>query len=136
MEKKMEKIKSIKETTFKPKGSEWTDYEGYEIVTSKQTILLGIQGGQSCCEQYGYFMTEDNLNDFVGANLRNVVLTDKGLNKVAQDQANDIYDGGIMFVNLETSRGTLQFVAYNSHNGYYGHDACVVSTQLNHSECL
>jgi len=30
----------------------------------------------------------------------------------------------------------LQFVAYNCHNGYYGHDALVQSEQLNYSECL
>ncbi len=41
-----------------------------------------------------------------------------------------------MFVNLETNVGLLQFVAYNSHNGYYGHDAVLVSKQLNLTEAL
>ena len=44
--------------------------------------------------------------------------------------------GGAMFVNLETSEGLLQFVAYNAHNGYYGHEAVLVSKQLNHEERL
>jgi hypothetical protein len=41
-----------------------------------------------------------------------------------------------MFVNVETDRGTLQFVLYNSHNGYYGHKARVVSEQLKREEYL
>jgi hypothetical protein len=39
-------------------------------------------------------------------------------------------------VNIDTDRGQLQFVAYNEHNGYYGHNAVVVSKQLTHEECL
>ncbi len=35
-----------------------------------------------------------------------------------------------MFVNLETNKGTLQFVAYNEHNGHYGHEAKVTCKQL------
>ena len=41
-----------------------------------------------------------------------------------------------MFVNVETDKGLLQFVAYNEHNGYYGHEACVISKHLNESEYL
>lgn len=32
-----------------------------------------------------------------------------------------------MFINVETTRGLLQFAAYNEHNGYYGHDVLLVS---------
>ena len=32
-----------------------------------------------------------------------------------------------MFVNINTSNGALQFAAYNEHNGYYGHEAVVIS---------
>ena len=45
-------------------------------------------------------------------------------------------EGGVMFVNLETDMGTLQFVAYNEHNGYYGHEAKVQCTKLTHAEHL
>ena len=41
-----------------------------------------------------------------------------------------------MFVDIVTDRGVLQFVAYNIHNGYYGHEAKVISTQLEHNETL
>jgi hypothetical protein len=41
-----------------------------------------------------------------------------------------------MFVNIDTSRGRLQFVAYNAHNGYYSHEATVSSKQLHYDTSL
>lgn len=41
-----------------------------------------------------------------------------------------IEEGDFVFINLETNKGTLQFVLYNSHNGYYGHCSSITSTQL------
>ena len=41
-----------------------------------------------------------------------------------------------MFVNFETSNGTFQLTMYNTHNGYYGHSAVLVSKQLNVREIL
>lgn len=39
-----------------------------------------------------------------------------------------IYDiDGVMFINIETTKGFLQFVVYNEHNGYYGHSVLLVS---------
>ena len=35
--------------------------------------------------------------------------------------------GSAMFINVETTNGLLQFVAYNEHNGYYGHEVKLVS---------
>lgn len=32
-----------------------------------------------------------------------------------------------MFINVETTKGLLQFVAYNEHNGYYVHEVKLVS---------
>lgn len=129
----MEKILRIEDGTFKKAGDTLTDYDGYLIVTDKQTIKLGISNGQSCCEDYGYFMTNDNLEEFKGANIHKIDIVDDCLVK---EKAPDIYEGGVMFVNIETDKGTLQFTAYNEHNGYYGHEALVISEQLNHSEGL
>ena len=39
----------------------------------------------------------------------------------------DLDAGSAMFINVETTRGLLQFAAYNEHNGYYGHDVLLVS---------
>lgn len=113
--------------------------EGYRIVTTEQNIDLLIDNEQCCCENWGYFFTNDDPKDFIGANLINVVLTDTTLNeaKMKENHLGDEYfEGGLMFVNLETNRGTLQFVLYNEHNGYYGHKAKVVSTQLETTKVL
>lgn len=106
---------------------------GFKIITDKQEILMLIDDESSCCENWGYFLSEDDTEQFVGAELRDIKITDTELNK---EKHVDIYEGGIMFVDIETNKGTLQFVAYNDHNGYYGHEALVESTQLNHKEVL
>jgi hypothetical protein len=128
----MEKILEIKETI---EVKDYSKYSGYEIITNKQSIKLLISSSQGCCESWGYFFSEDNLDDFIGAELKNITLTDIALNtKDLPDYGLD--QGGVMFVNLETDKGTLQFAAYNSHNGFYGHDAKVISEQLNYGTSL
>lgn len=107
--------------------------EGYTIKTSAQVVTLYMEMGQDCCEVPGYFLSEDDTSSFIGANLLGIEIVDEALNK---QTAPEIYEGGVMFVNLNTSRGLLQFVAYNRHNGYYGHQASVTSTQLKHEERL
>jgi len=135
----MEKILKIEEIT---EGEEYLDGKsGYAITTDKQVVKLLIDNYQSCCESWGYFMTEDNVDEFIGADLIDISLTDTALNTKKLEEHNlDPNDKwvktGIMFVNLNTSKGLLQFVAYNVHNGYYGHEAYVYSEQLNHSEWL
>lgn len=98
-------------------------YDGYEVVTNKQKISLVIDNDQSCCEQWGYFWCNDNTEEFVGSVLSDVKVVDTALNeqKYKDNSEGGVYEGCVMFVNLETSKGTLQFVAYNEHNGYYGH---------------
>ena len=50
------------------------------------------------------------------------------------------YDGylklEITIISWRAYDGYLQFVAYNSHNGYYGHEAVLISKQLNYEEDL
>jgi hypothetical protein len=131
----MEKIIRIEETVFKENPQQWFNYEGFQIITDKQIIKLGISDDQSCCEQTGYFMSEDNLKEFEGSNLLNIFLVDTNLNVERYNREN-LYSPYLMFVNIKTDKGLLQFVAYNDHNGYYGHSAIVISEQLNHKEVL
>lgn len=121
----MEKILKIEETSFDGK-------DGFVITTDQQEIKLGIDYDQLCCEKWGYFMSEDDLSEFVGSNLIAVKVVDTALK--TWDEIEDMYEGDAMFVNIETSNGLLQFVAYNEHNGYYGHEACVISKQVK-EEC-
>jgi hypothetical protein len=137
----MERILRIEEVSnFCPKGAEsYSSHDGFQIITDKQTITLSIDNGQSCCESWGYFLTEDDTARFCGAELRDIAITDK--NRSARqfgyryedtddDKSFMLYDGDVMFVDIKTSEGILQFVAYNAHNGYYGHTAIVSSSQL------
>lgn len=124
----MEQILKIEETSFKDSDERYARcYDGYTVTTDKQVIQLGISNGQSCCENWGYFMTNDNIEEFIGSNILSVDVVDDCLMK---EKVPAIYEGGVMYVNIETNKGTLQFTAYNEHNGYYGHTAVVKSIQL------
>jgi hypothetical protein len=101
------------------------DFDGYAIETNERIIKVGISNDQSCCENWGYLTTNDNLQEFVGAKLLGVKMVDTALHVDPIDEKN-FYEASLMFVNFETSNGTMQLVAYNDHNGYYGHDAVVL----------
>jgi hypothetical protein len=134
----MEKIISIKEISRK---EDYTNYAGYAITTDQQVIKLLIDDEGQCCESWGYFMSEDDFSEFIGTELLDVKITDTEL-KAGILEKHDVnlddewFEGGVMFVDIATSKGTLQFVAYNEHNGYYGHEAKVISQQLTHEEVL
>ena len=96
--------------------------EGYIIKTSGDEVRLYMNMDQHCCESPGYFMSEDDLDQFIGTTLIRVEVTDEALNTVKVPY---FYDGGVMFVNIHTDKGLLQFVAYNEHDGYYSHFAKV-----------
>lgn len=128
----MSKIKSITETTF-PRGN-YSGYDGFVVALDDgNDINLGISNGQSCCENWGYFLTNDQPQDFIGAEVLEVKVVDACLNV---EKVPKLYEGGAMFVNVETDRGTLQFTAYNAHNGYYSHEAVFVHNGVTNSEYL
>lgn len=141
----MEKILRIEGVSFNINEKEWDDhigyrmtddYDGYQIITDNQTIQIGISNSQDCCERFGCIITNDEIVDFIGSELLGVSITDTALNNKKIDELEYLDCGGAMFVNLETSKGLLQFVAYNAHNGYYGHETVLVSKQVNHRESL
>jgi hypothetical protein len=133
-----ELIKSIEEVeNYQDEECSWSGWDGFKVTTNQQEILLLIDNCQSCCEVWGYFLSEDDIDKFVGASLRDVTITDTALNtKRVENEASYLDEGDTLFVNLDTSRGKLQFVAYNGHNGYYGHEAKVISKQLTASKGL
>ncbi len=133
-----EKILKIEQIENHEVG-EYYSCDGYKITTDKQEILILISNGQSCCESWGYFSSNDDFSDFIGSDLLEIKTVDTALNVSAMTKAVGEYgvcDGGLLFVNLETNKGTLQFAAYNSHNGYYGHSAYLISKQLTHETTL
>lgn len=131
----MEKILSIEEKEDFESNT-WCNLCGYIIVTDKQTIKLGITNSQDCCENFSYFISEDDISEFINSNLLDIKITDTQLKEKEGFNQNNLDEGGVMFVDIITDIGVLQFVAYNEHNGYYGHEACVISKQLNHKETL
>jgi hypothetical protein len=132
-----EKIIRVEEGSFQAETEyKYNDnFEGYLVVTDKQTIKVGIQSGQSCCEQYGYLASEDDLSKYEGATLLGMKLTDKELRTYTEEEIPE-YESSCMFVDFETDKGVLQLVCYNSHNGYYGHSAVLISRDLNNTEYL
>ena len=133
MSNEPEIIRAITEATFKPKAESWAELDGFKIITNKQEIRMGIYNSQCCCESWGFFMSEDNLEEFIGATLLRVEQVDDCL---VPKKLEDFYEGGTMFVNFVTDRGVLQFTAYNSHNGYYGHTAVIESEQFTYDTVL
>lgn len=130
-----EKIVRIEESSFKVDGNKYHTYDGYLIITDQQTIKVGIDNGQGCCERWGYVSSEDDVDQFVGASLLDIKLTDQALRTYSADEIPE-YETSTMFVDFETDKGVLQLVCYNSHNGYYGHEAVLISRDLNNTEYL
>ena len=106
-------------------------YDGFYIKTDKQVIKFGISNGQDCCEHWGSISSNDDFSDFIGAEILEIKTmdTDKNLN-VLVDMPDDVHLESCMFINVETTADTLQFVLYNEHNGYYGHSVVIESEQL------
>ena len=77
------------------------------------TALRMWDGGQSCCE-HRYMVCDDNLTEYVGAKLTNVI--SKPASFVDEDY--DVHE--TMFIDFETTNGIFTIVNHNSHNGYYG----------------
>jgi hypothetical protein len=139
---KMETIKSIEDCTFSHLvtsggGLQYdSEMDGFKITTDKQEILIGIQNEQNCCEDWGFFLSEDCLNYFIGSELLDIELVDDCWNVEKLKGKYGDKEDNYMFVNFITSQGVLQFTAYNNHNGYYGHYAVIKSHQLIHQSTL
>jgi hypothetical protein len=95
------------------------EWEGYEVTTDSRTIRVVIDNDQGCCESWGHLASEDDLTQFIGAELIGVEVVDSALN--TKSDPGDIDQGTANFVNFNTNRGKLQLSVYDSHNGYYGH---------------
>lgn len=105
--------------------SGYEQFDGYEIETDKQKYYVLIENGQSCCENWGYISSNDNLSDYIGKYLTEVTLVDQALDTIKVD---DLYvnDNQIQFINFNFDDGDiLQLAVYNSHNGYYGHSILI-----------
>ena len=133
------RIEHIRECTVASEGRYSHDYEGYEVKTSDHIFQVLIDNESSCCEDFGYAITEDNPEVFVGANLLKVELTDTENSKfeATGDVPTDFDCGGVQFVDFVTDIGVFQVAVFNDHNGYYGHDIkFVVDSEEIHTDVL
>lgn len=121
-------------------GETWQHFDGWRIVADDQTVVVGISNSQDCCEEFGYFNSDDDPLKYIGAELLRVerVSEDKSERLVTTipDVEYGLDAGAAVFVNIVTDRGAFQLAAYNAHNGYYGHEAVVISRDLNVSEIV
>lgn len=129
----MTTIRSITETSIAV-DAKYQNYDGYKVETDEGVFFIVIENDSQCCENWGYLSSNDELHEFEGSELYSVNIVDTKLETV-EDVCS--YEGDCMFVNLETSGGTLQLVCYNEHNGYYGHHAMLLAGEKEiHSEYL
>lgn len=108
-----------------------SNYDGWKIITDENEYHILINNGQSCCESWGYIVSENNFSEFIGKDIKDVRLTDTKLNNSSVYSDLEHLDaGGVQFVNFEFSDGcVLQFAVYNGHNGYYGHGIIIAKNE-------
>ena len=69
--------------------------------------------GRSCCESR-YMRTDDNLIDYIGAQLLDVEIKEAPKMPAKYDEHE------IQFLEVRTSKGCFTMSCHNEHNGYYG----------------
>ena len=113
--------------------------DGFKITTEKGNIFFLIDNGQNCCENWGYITTDDDLSQYIGANLLNIELVDDELNTVNIEYyiGAQYEEPQTQFITVKTDKGVFQFAVYNAHNGYYSHDIyafiydkCILASSL------
>lgn len=110
-----------------------THYMGVIIkLSGGYRLKFGISEQRQCCENHGYLATLDDASDFIDAKVLNIHYTETALNSSDLIVCGEPLDiDSCMFITVKTSRGDFQLVAYNEHNGHYGHHvSCVIEQAL------
>lgn len=115
--------------------------EKLTIETDRRVIRIMFSSDQSCCENVGYFLSDCDEIKFIGSELISIKNTDSKLHtkeiKSLGFSKNHPFRGcgggyveNLFFVTINTSIGDIQFTAYNSHNGHYGHAVTVTQEPI------
>ncbi len=122
-----ELISSIKELEEGHFGKMYRGFEGYEIKTDKHAYALLIDDGQQCCEDFGYFSTPDDIEDFIGAELLKIEIVRSDCSVEEVESHSQVFQADeVQLVNFVTSLGVFQLAVYNVQDGYYGHKVTFV----------
>ena len=99
----------------------YPSYDGFRIETEDEEMYFVIDNSQQCCENWGtYLYTPEDLKDYIGADY--LGYDEKSCEEVENALKNECVNSDeICFLNILTSKGTIDFAVYNSHNGYYSH---------------
>lgn len=103
----------------------WEKWKGYEIKTNTRTITFEISATQSCCEEWGVYITYPK--DKTGRERDKEEMIGRVMGKVEWGpDRTDEEDNDTVQVYMNTSVGTILICAYNSHNGYYPHSVRLI----------
>ena len=96
-------------------------YDGFRIETEDEEMYFLINNFQSCCENWGtYLYTPEDLKEYVGVEY--LGYDEKNCCEIENHLENEyVHPDETCFLNIHTSKGTIDFAVYNSHNGYYSH---------------
>jgi len=117
------------DAAFDMYGIDREDDEGYNGIVINTTkglpIVVGIDNVMTCCERisvYAIFPEDLTRDDFVGATITNI--------KWGKEERDDRYELSSSEVIIETTKGSIQVIVSNQHNGYYSHSviACFNDT--------
>ena len=116
-------------------------HDGYIITTNKQHIRLLFDNLPLGFEHCGCkLIANHSINSFTGAALKCLkVNTRKNLVRSLELDpifARSVHSIQLFILDIQTSMGLLQFVAFNNCPGIFPHQAHVIAEQLEHSEVL
>jgi hypothetical protein len=99
-----------------------TDYS-IDVQTNihSKNIEARVSKQSQCCEDFGVEISS-NHESFVGSRLHNVIIGD-----VKYGDSEEVF----IEIKIETSKGEFTIKLYNIHNGYYPHDAQIISENVN-----
>lgn len=108
---------------------ERTEFEGFEIKTDQQTIYIMISSCQSCCEDWGIYISPRNF-DLVGEVITDICYGHKVMDPELLKEKlyhHHYEECNTVCVNITiASRETpIQIIAFNQHNGYYPHNVLI-----------